>query len=560
MKRIYVLILFLIIGTILSGQRISTGKTKRTERIQDQFSQAYRNNAYFETQDGVRYGLDPTQIGENQGRVTSEMVLDAGIVIRGTDGKHYRVDGNGNPVGRAIEDVHPTTTDPAGIVAAEVEQQIFRRVDETAIVKSAKKEEAALLKQLREEDDPQKKREILEEIIAFRGVISGSVVDLDGYQGIFNNIIDAINGGIPIVRRIAQYLLILITLIMIIFVAYRAFLGLEDVPLRRVFMRLFVVLILFGYINAYEKVNAVMLGFFSQPADLIAAAEDGNRDLLKTSEERSAGASNTYMNNPFKPMENYLNGILLIELELGKYEKMDMADKIVLFFGKIIGMIALMMGCLTLVIALIEFQLVALYALIIFPLGIIDRLKDWGQKAIAALCGCAIKIGMIIMLMVLFDVSMLEPFEKLLDPNLKASIFQVLSDLIISGVMFGMLITKAPAMAQTLLTGIPSLSAANFTSAAVALGTQMGLGARAVAAGATKGINAGAAIGGHVVGARQSGVNALGSVMSGIGGAMAHGARNIVNKVSSGAKASFNEGRATQMANSGEKGGGNGTK
>jgi hypothetical protein len=145
-------------------------------------------------------------------------------------------------------------------------------------------------------------------------------------------------------------------------------------------------------------------------------------------------------------------------------------------------------------IAFLEFMLVASVGIILLPLSIWDGSKFMSEKFIGAILGFFIKLlfcNLAIFLMLYGFVSLSHQFAQTPFSG-GPDEFVVI---VFTCLMFFFICKSAPALAQSLLTGTPSLSATGAISAATgavaAAGAVMGVG-RAVAGGAMK-----AAIGGH---------------------------------------------------------------
>ena len=164
-----------------------------------------------------------------------------------------------------------------------------------------------------------------------------------------------------------------------------------------------------------------------------------------------------------------------------------------------IGCAALLVftGCFALleyIVCFLEFMLVSSVGIILFPLSIWEGSKFMAEKFIGALVGFFIKMLFCNIAIFLMIYGFVTIFYVLAD-NFSGTVDQIIF-IVFSSLLFFYICKSAPGIAQSLLTGTPSLSAAGAISAATgavaAAGATMGLAQKAgKAAGGMGGMVAG---------------------------------------------------------------------
>ena len=536
--------------TDIHSQRIRAGQVDDTEGYVDSSIEEILDGDAYYIYEGERFELTPEQVeAVAEERMSVQDVIDIGIVEVDPAGLYVGgVDLYGNPRILTEDDVYT--------IALAVENQVSNRARLGRLRRNLRDEEQDLVDALKAEKNPDRAYELLREILELKGVMYGKILQVTTLTDLYRRLVEIIRGGIGNVVGYAKKLIVVLTLLMIIIFSYKALLGTEETPIKRVIVRLCVVLALQVWLFNYVEVNLWIQRFFSRPADIVLEANENDLERILEDIRVTDGVADTvstsYINNPFRPIENFSHGMLYVQLLVGSFSKLDVAEKMIIWFGKLIGFFFLMWGCLTLVLAIVEFWIICLYGTITIPLGILERTRDWTAKGITAIIGCSVKIGMIILLMALFDNAMISTIQEAViaqGTDDTVTLLEMLASLILTAGLFGALITQAPATARTMLTGNPELSSAHFVAAVAAMGHQIGTIGRVGRGAFQRGTNIGANLAGNIAGARSGGRIGIDSVMSGLGGAMRQGAMQVVNKIAPNAKVSFNEGKASMMSN-----------
>jgi len=214
------------------------------------------------------------------------------------------------------------------------------------------------------------------------------------------------------------------------------------------------------------------------------------------------------------------------------------------FQGIVIGgvLVAFFIIAVQVAIALIEFWMVVLFSLVLVPFTLWKPLEFIGQKSFSAVVGQAVKVGVIAVTTGI----VLNVFKQVIFIPTGGELgFDDAANILLASFLCSFLVLQLPALAGTLLSGVPSMSAGAMFSAA---------------AGTIAGAKAGGKMLGKVPGVSQAmkagqGLAKAGAVAA--GGAAAAGASSVLRagaKMGQGAANRIGQGVAGQGAHSSELG------
>ena len=213
----------------------------------------------------------------------------------------------------------------------------------------------------------------------------------------------------------------------------------------------------------------------------------------------------------------------------------DLKIKLIFGFAFIGIMLSFLIITLQLALALIEFHFIVLAALFLLPFVLLDATKFIGMKTFPAVIGHAIKLGIVVMVV---SVTM-NVYQTIV--SIPASVSDFSMDYIIMLVGVTLLMTfisiQVPALANSLLSGVPNLSASGMLQNIGAMAMTAGIGAKMLTGGgvgtasALKGVGqgvSGSGVSGGSGGANTAG-RVAGTVMRGLARAPAQAFRAAEN-------------------------------
>jgi len=158
----------------------------------------------------------------------------------------------------------------------------------------------------------------------------------------------------------------------------------------------------------------------------------------------------------------------------------------------IVFMVTVVIFATSVIIAKVEFFIIAACAIILLPFSVIDQLKFLGEKAIAGIFGAAIKLMVTGAIGGLYLAHLKNVATKIDTTGADFGTFGLMFGQLIIAFIFLQMIREIPSFVSGFLSGSPSLSAGGVTSSAVSTGAagQAATQAGGIAAGTGKAVSA----------------------------------------------------------------------
>ena len=228
----------------------------------------------------------------------------------------------------------------------------------------------------------------------------------------------------------------------------------------------------------------------------------------------------------------------------------------------ICSIFAIIVTCICLIqysMHMVEYTIVTGFSVLLVPLLLFDGLKDYAMKIVAMLFHETVKLAMVVMMMY-YNIALYGNMAQTIMGNKGATSFGLVefAYIVFSSIMGLALISNAPKLASTVVTGQPQMSMGEFVAAAgsIAGGAMVGVTAAkagtSVATGVPRSINTSRRA---YAEARAGGMNGVQAFMSGAGNAAMSAGNTLLGAF--GRQRSYGMGAGSTYHRGGEKGSGN---
>ncbi|MBQ3801580.1 MAG: type IV secretion system protein [Treponema sp.] len=144
---------------------------------------------------------------------------------------------------------------------------------------------------------------------------------------------------------------------------------------------------------------------------------------------------------------------------------------------------------------MVEYSIVTGFSIILIPLMLFEGTKDYAMKIIAMLFAEAVKLAMLV-LMMYYNIGLFGAIcQTVTSQQGKAFGLPEMSFVVFSAILGFALVSNAPKLASTIVTGQPQMSMGEFVGAAGAMGGAIGAAGAASAMAATRGVGGAVGLG-----------------------------------------------------------------